>query len=101
MTPGQDSLFIRTREGTHWPTGERGVVFTIADSGSGIAKGTIGRLFEPFFTTKGTTGTGLGLWVSKDIVARHRGSIRLRSSQSPAHRGTVFSIFLPIGAPER
>ena len=89
-------LFIRTREATSWSTGERGIVFTVADTGSGIAKETIKRVFEPFFTTKGTSGTGLGLWLSKEIIVRHRGVIRLRSSQSRAHHGTVFIMFLPF-----
>lgn len=101
MSSGTGRLLIRTREGTHWPTGERGIVFTIADTGSGIARETLGRIFEPFFTTKGTIGTGLGLWVSREIVARHRGALRLRSSQAPAHHGTVFTIFLPFDAATR
>jgi PAS domain S-box-containing protein len=101
MNPHPGSLFIRTREARHWTTGERGVVFTVADTGSGIAKENVTRLFEPFFTTKGTTGTGLGLWVSREIITRHRGAIRLRSSQSPAHHGTVITVFLPFDAVER
>ena len=56
------------------------------------------KIFNPFFTTKGVTGTGLGLWVSKEIVHRHRGSLSVRSSQSPAHHGTVFTLFLPFDA---
>lgn len=101
MSSDPRTLFIRTREGTNWPTGERGVVFTIADTGDGIARENIKRLFEPFFSTKGTTGTGLGLWVSKEIIERHRGSIRLRSSQCVERRGSVFRIFLPFSAAER
>lgn len=93
-SPGK--LFIRTREATRWSTGERGIVLTVADTGSGIAKETMKRLFEPFFTTKGTIGTGLGLWVSKEIITRHRGAIHMRSSQSPAHQGTVFAVFVPF-----
>lgn len=95
------TLFIRTREGTNWATGEPGFVFTIADTGDGIAHENIKRLFEPFFSTKGTTGTGLGLWVSKEIIERHRGAIRLRSSQSAEHHGSVSTIFLPYRAAER
>ncbi|HTH53196.1 MAG TPA: ATP-binding protein [Edaphobacter sp.] len=98
MNSSTGNLFIRTREATHWSTGERGIVFTIADTGSGIAKETAQRIFEPFFTTKGTIGTGLGLWVSKEIIHRHRGAIRLRSSQSSTRHGTVFTIFLPFDA---
>jgi signal transduction histidine kinase len=98
MNAAPGNLFVRTRETIRWSSGERGVVFTIADTGSGIPEATIKRIFEPFFTTKGTIGTGLGLWVSKDIVNRHRGVIHLRSSQAPQHQGTVFAIFLPFNA---
>lgn len=101
MSPAPGRLLIRTREATHWTTGERGIVFTVADTGSGIAKEALQRVFEPFFTTKGTIGNGLGLWVSREIIARHRGMIRLRSSQSPAHHGTVFTVFLPFDAATR
>jgi len=92
------ALLLRTREATHWPTGQRGIVFTVADTGSGIAKETMQRLFEPFFTTKGTIGTGLGLWVSREIVDRHRGILRMRSSQAKRLHGTVFTVFLPFEA---
>lgn len=92
-------LLLRTREGTCWSTGDRGIVFTIADSGAGIAKEHIPRIFEPFFTTLGGIRPGLGLWVSREIVDRHRGRIRLRTSQSPKRRGTVFTLFLPFVAP--
>ena len=74
------------------------MVFTIAESGSGMSQVTQGKLFDAFFTTKGIGGTGLGLWVSKEIIARHAGSIGLRSSQREQHRGTVFTIFLPYEA---
>ena len=91
-------LLLRSREGTNWSTGERGVVLTVADTGSGMSAETLSRLFDPFFTTKGITGTGLGLWVSKEIVGRHRGALRVRSSQTAPHRGTVFTVFLPFDA---
>ena len=96
MNSAPRSLLIRTREATNCSTGLHGVVFTVADTGSGIAENALNRLFEAFFTTKGTIGTGLGLWVSKEIINRHHGSIRFRSSKSPAHHGTVFAIFLPF-----
>jgi signal transduction histidine kinase len=53
------------------------------------------RVFEPFFTTKDLNGTGLGLWISAEIVNRHRGKLRVKSSEGP-RRGTVFSLFLPL-----
>jgi signal transduction histidine kinase len=56
----------------------------------------LAKAFEPFFTTKGIGGTGLGLWISQEIVNRHRGSLRGRSSQSPNRSGTAFTLFLPF-----
>jgi signal transduction histidine kinase len=73
-----------------------GVRITVADNGKGIDAGLRQYIFEPFFTTKDTTGTGLGLWVSKQIINKHGGIIRMRSSTNGSRRGTVFSIVLPI-----
>jgi signal transduction histidine kinase len=56
-------------------------------------------VFEPFFTTKKDVGVGLGMWVSREIIQRHRGSIRLRSSDEAARHGTAVSIFLPFESP--
>ena len=42
------------------------------------------RVFEAFFTTKEVTGTGLGLWVSHEIIVKHHGVIHVRSSRSAA-----------------
>ncbi len=67
----------------------------VADTGLGIAPEHLGSIFEPFFTTKKDTGTGLGLWVSRELVEKHGGRLRVRSRNLPKC-GTVFSIFLPI-----
>jgi PAS domain S-box-containing protein len=72
-----------------------GVRITIADTGLGIPPEHIGSIFEPFFTTKKDTGTGLGLWVSRELVTKHGGSLRVRSRTTDPLCGTVFSIFLP------
>jgi PAS domain S-box-containing protein len=72
-----------------------GVRISVADTGLGIAPEHIHSIFEPFFTTKKDTGTGLGLWVSRELVEKHGGSLRVRSRNLPKC-GTVFSIFLPI-----
>jgi signal transduction histidine kinase len=91
-------LVMRSREGVKWATGERGVVVTVADTGSGIPPATLDRIFKPFYTTKGITGTGLGLWISKEIMDRHNGWVRVRSQHTGIRTGTVFSIFLPYDA---
>ncbi|HEV2136160.1 MAG TPA: ATP-binding protein [Terracidiphilus sp.] len=71
---------------------------TIADTGSGIPAEIRPNLFRQFFTTKGSRGTGLGLWLTQDIMRRNRGSLRFRSRTS-APAGTVFSMYLPVTAP--
>jgi two-component system NtrC family sensor kinase len=52
------------------------------------------RIFEPFFTTKGSIGNGLGLWVCKQIIEKHGGTIKVRSRTNAGH-GTTFSMVLP------
>ena len=73
-----------------------GMRVTICDTGTGIDRATAARIFEPFFTTKPDTGTGLGLWVVAQLIERHEGAVRVRSSQRPELSGTVFSVFLPF-----
>jgi signal transduction histidine kinase len=68
---------------------------TIADTGSGISAEAISRIFEPFFTTKGNKGTGIGLWISREITERHRGELKVKSRQAEHGSGTVFTLFLP------
>lgn len=86
-------LLLRSRETTEARTGRRGVVLTIADTGSGIESHALAHIFDPFFTTKGITGTGLGLWISRGIVDRHHGWLQIRTRVG---RGTVFALFLPF-----
>lgn len=69
---------------------------TIADNGKGVEPAALPHIFEPLFTTKESTGTGLGLWVSKQLVEKHRGSIRFRSSTGPFRQGTTFVVDLPL-----
>jgi PAS domain S-box-containing protein len=93
-SPAGGKLRIRIcRRGA--PDGSSGVRISVCDNGHGIAPDLKARIFEPFFTTKSATGTGLGLWVTKEIIDKHHGRIRVRSRQAPGKSGTVFSIFLP------
>ena len=96
MHPDGGRLLLRSRESHDWRTGRQGLVVTVADSGPGIPRETAGRIFEAFFTTKGIGGTGLGLWISKEIIDRHQGRLLLRTSQATGHSGTVFTLFLPF-----
>ena len=73
-----------------------GVEIAVEDTGTGIAGDNLSRIFEPFFTTKQNTGTGLGLWVAKEIIEKHGGHIDVDSHcDDGLKRGTRFSIFLP------
>ena len=90
------AIKLRVSTSAACKNGDRCVRVTVADNGKGISARSRQHLFEPFFTTKGTTGTGLGLWVSNQIVNRHGGTIRMRSSTHGARRGTVFSVVLPV-----
>jgi PAS domain S-box-containing protein len=72
----------------------KGWTITIRDTGPGIPEPDLHSLFEPFFTRKGG-GTGLGLWIAKQIVERHGGTIDVESSTDAAHHGTTVSIYLP------
>ncbi len=74
---------------------ERRLHIAVADNGCGISHERRARLFEPFFTTKEGRGNGLGLWVSHSIIRKHGGEIRVHSSQTAGHRGTVFTVVLP------
>jgi PAS domain S-box-containing protein len=89
-------LLIRSRR-RRSRTGDasEGVQLTIADTGKGISDESKGKIFEPFYTTKATVGMGLGLWLSRELVQKHRGTIRMRSRAGAGQSGTVFSIFWP------
>lgn len=90
-------LIIRTSSAHNWHTGVPGVRITIADDGVGMDAETRQRIFEAFFSTKGITGTGLGLWISGEIVAKHQGRLNVRSRRrsDTIAGGTVFALFLP------
>jgi len=74
--------------------GSARIRITLADSGQGIDATVLPRIFEPFFTTKGSIGNGLGLWVCKQIIEKHSGTIKVRSRISAGH-GSTFSMVLP------
>jgi signal transduction histidine kinase len=88
--PADGTLHLRIRKR------QNEVHFTIADNGHGIAKSHADAIFQPFFTTKADRGTGLGLALSKRIIAHHNGRICVRSSVMPGRSGTTFRISLPL-----
>jgi PAS domain S-box-containing protein len=89
-------LRLSVRRSRSWTDGTPGVRVFVADSGCGMTKDTRTRIFEPFFTTK-ETGTGLGLWVSGEIIAKHKATWRVASRRGEAGKrsGTVFMLFFP------
>jgi PAS domain S-box-containing protein len=90
--PQGGTLFLRTAGPVrvdHRPM----IVLSIGDTGTGIAEEHKKRIFEPFFTTKESFGTGLGLWVTSELVKKHDGRIRVRSRVG---KGTIISIWLPV-----
>ncbi len=95
--PNGGCIHLRTAPARNWKTGAQGIVITIADNGPGMDKETQPHIFEPFFSTKGLTGTGLGLWISQEIVTKHHGSIRVRTRQTTPEKpgGTTFRLFIP------
>ena len=105
MTPGPGRLVLSVRRSRSWrdPAIE-GVRISVFDTGCGMSDEVRSRIFEPFFTTKEATGTGLGLWVSAEVIRKHHGVVRIRSraeedgaanhTNSSCH-GTGFMIFFP------
>jgi signal transduction histidine kinase len=75
-------------------TAER-VIIEVRDDGHGIAGQDLDRIFEPFFTTRRELGTGLGLWVSKDLVTKNGGTIHVASSTRRHDHGTTFRLSFP------
>jgi PAS domain S-box-containing protein len=90
---GEGTLRVKTR------AIEGAISVEIADDGCGIDEEVLERLFDPFFTTKqANEGTGLGLYISYEIVRMHGGSIQV---QSRSGQGASFEVHLPLATPDR
>ncbi|HVC89008.1 MAG TPA: ATP-binding protein [Acidobacteriaceae bacterium] len=94
---GRLLLTVRTSRSWNQPA-VSGVRIVVADTGCGMTEAVRRRIFEPFFTTKELTGTGLGLWISSEIIAKHQGTVRVRSrpADNSSGSGTVFMLFFPF-----
>jgi PAS domain S-box-containing protein len=90
-------IIVSARASRHFQSGRRGFRISIADTGTGISAQDRGKLFAPFFTTKKDVGTGLGLWITKDLLEKNGGYIRFRSRVARPS-GTVMSIYLPMAS---
>lgn len=84
--PDGGTMHIRISRSSHR------VQLIMADNGHGMRTESLKRIFEPFFTTKMDFGTGLGLWVTQELVRKHNGVIKVRSSEG---KGTVFRLTFP------
>lgn len=96
--PQGGRIVVHTGMGRNWKTGKPCLRLTVADNGIGMDAETRARVFEPFFSTKGITGTGLGMWISLEIVEKHGGRLHIRSrrSQRQGHGGTVVTALIPL-----
>jgi PAS domain S-box-containing protein len=70
------------------------IAFSVKDNGIGMDAETRAKIFTPFYTSKGSRGTGLGLYISNQLLAQHGGTIRL---DSHAGQGACFSLTIPRG----
>lgn len=96
MGPEGGKLRIRCFDAFDQRSKRKGVRFFFSDSGTGIPERSLPNIFDAFFTTKGLKGSGVGLWLSAEILAKHAGSIQVRTRTAGRYRGTLFAIFLPL-----
>jgi two-component system NtrC family sensor kinase len=90
VDPDRGRILLRTR---HEPLSET-VSFECQDNGPGIPKKVMNDIFKPFFTTKDVgKGTGLGLYISHEIIQRHEGNITARNNPQG---GVSFRVELPV-----
>jgi PAS domain S-box-containing protein len=79
--------------------GEQRAVFVLEDNGTGISEGALPRIFEPFFTTKSDVGTGIGLWVTRELVEANGGKISAESGELGGGMKTRFRVEFPLAGP--
>lgn len=95
--PSGGRLVVKAVQSKEWNNaGVPGVRVTIADTGMGIPGKNRKNLFNAFYTTKKDVGTGLGLWLVRGTISKHKGMIHVRSKAAPGRSGTAFSVFLPL-----
>lgn len=75
------------------------VELCVRDNGSGVPQKNLEQIFTPFFTTKKDVGTGLGLYVSRQLAGKNGGWLYVESSAIQAFAGTKFTLILPLTAP--
>ena len=88
---GEITIRVACREQADGPV----MHLSVEDDGPGVTPEDAQRIFEPFFTTKKDVGTGLGLWVVKEIVERHGGAVEVNLNDGDGSRGAIFTVHLP------
>jgi PAS domain S-box-containing protein len=96
--PNAGILHINVEETTN--SQKQGVQIVIRDNGTGIRQEHLSRIFEPFFTTKGNLGTGIGLWVARQLIEKQHGQIAVTSRTDPEDSGTTLVLFIPFADPQ-
>lgn len=92
---GGGTLIVHCLDSTDQRSNRKGVRFVLSDSGTGIPKSAYSHIFDAFYTTKELKGSGIGLWLTSEVITRHNGRIRVRSRTAGRYRGTIFDVFLP------
>jgi PAS domain S-box-containing protein len=95
--PRGGALRLSTRK-VIGPAGD-GIQILVQDTGMGIKDEHLPKIFDPFFTTKGSLGTGIGLWVARQLVERRGGQITVASSTEIGSSGTAINLVLPLAVP--
>jgi len=72
----------------------------VADQGHGIEPEHLQRIFDPFFTTRKTGGTGLGLWITRQLVEKNNGAIAISTATGADHGTSVRMTFPALGRAE-
>jgi PAS domain S-box-containing protein len=85
------SIVVRRME-----SAQDGVLLSVEDTGTGIAREQLPHIFDAFYTTRTSFGTGIGLFVAKQFVEGHGGRIEVESETDSSSHGTRMSIFLPL-----
>jgi len=96
-----NSIYALSTGGNIWvdirdsETEPQGVALSVRDNGEGIGPEALPRVFDAFFTTRATIGTGIGLFVAKQLIEGHGGRISIESRKDLREHGTNVHVFLP------
>lgn len=90
---GEGQIKVSTRWMTeHKLKGQKAISVDIVDNGNGIARDSLEKIFSPFYTTR-KEGSGLGLFLAYQVIAKHGGAILVESELG---KGSIFTVYLPV-----